>query len=129
MPLVTISLRPGRTSAQKSAIMQAVHESLVEAFKIPAGDFNQRLLELSLENFHIPDNHSELYTVVEMTVFPGRSLAAKRKLYADIVVKFAALGIPREDVFIVLHEPPLDNWSVQGGGPASETKVGFKLDV
>jgi phenylpyruvate tautomerase PptA (4-oxalocrotonate tautomerase family) len=129
MPLVTITLRPGRTPEQKLALMQAVHTSLVEAFKIPAWDFNQRILELRPEDFHIPANKSALYTIVEMTVFPGRSLAAKRQLYQSVAARLEALGIPKDDVVLVLHEPPLDNWGIRGGIPASEADVGFKLDV
>jgi hypothetical protein len=41
-------------------------------------DFNQRMLELSAEDFRIPEGKSSLFTLVEMTVFPGRSLAAKK---------------------------------------------------
>jgi phenylpyruvate tautomerase PptA (4-oxalocrotonate tautomerase family) len=129
MPLVTITLRPGRTPEQKHAIMQAVHVSLVESFKIPAWDFNQRILELRPEDFHIPENKSDLYTLVEMTVFPGRSLAAKRQLYQSAVTRLKALGIPEGDITFVLHEPPLDNWGIRGGLPASEADIGFKLDV
>jgi len=33
------------------------------------------------------------------------------------------------DVLIVLHEPPLENWGVQGGLPAWEVDLGFELDV
>ena len=29
----------------------------------------------------------------------------------------------------VLQEPPLDNWGLRGGQPASELDLGFKLDV
>jgi phenylpyruvate tautomerase PptA (4-oxalocrotonate tautomerase family) len=64
-----------------------------------------------------------------MTVFPGRSLAAKRQLYQSIVARWEALGIPKDDISLVLHEPPLDNWGIRGGIPASEADIGFKLDV
>jgi phenylpyruvate tautomerase PptA (4-oxalocrotonate tautomerase family) len=66
---------------------------------------------------------------VEILLFPGRSLEAKRNLYQGIVKRFGALGIAPEDVFIVVHEPPLDNWGIRGGQPASELELGFKVDV
>jgi phenylpyruvate tautomerase PptA (4-oxalocrotonate tautomerase family) len=129
MPLVTLSFRKGRTPEHKQALMQAVHASLVEAFQIPTWDLNQRIWELDPENFQIPSTKSEKYTIVEMTVFPGRSLEAKKKLYQLIVTKLEALGIQRADVVIVLHEPALDNWGVKGGVPASQVDIGFKVDV
>ena len=62
-------------------------------------------------------------------MIPGRSLAAKRQLYQEIVTRFQALGIDPQDVLIVLQEPPLSNWGLQGGQPGSEVDLGFKLDV
>jgi len=64
-----------------------------------------------------------------MDIFPGRSLDAKRKLYKTIVQNLNKLDIRPSDILIVLNEPPLDNWGVCGGTPASEIDLGFKLDV
>jgi phenylpyruvate tautomerase PptA (4-oxalocrotonate tautomerase family) len=38
-------------------------------------------------------------------------------------------GISSKNVFIILHEEPLDNWGIAGGRPASEVDLGFKVDV
>jgi hypothetical protein len=32
-------------------------------------------------------------------------------------------------VLIVLHEQPMENWGVDGGTPANEVDVGFKVDI
>ena len=129
MPLVNISIREGRSASEKKALLDAVHRALVEAFKIPEGDRNQRLFEFSEENFEISEGKTDRYTLIEITAFPGRSLEAKRKLYQAISKKLEALGIPSNDVFIVLQEPPLENWGIRGGLPASEVDIGFKLNV
>jgi phenylpyruvate tautomerase PptA (4-oxalocrotonate tautomerase family) len=39
------------------------------------------------------------------------------------------LGVNPMDVFILLHEPPMENWGIRGGIPASEVDLGFKLNV
>jgi phenylpyruvate tautomerase PptA (4-oxalocrotonate tautomerase family) len=59
----------------------------------------------------------------------GRSLEAKKRLYRGVVEALGAHGVPPNDVMIVLHEPPLENWGVQGGEPASEGDLGFDLNV
>lgn len=64
-----------------------------------------------------------------MDVFPGRSLDAKRKLYQTIVQNLKELDIQPNDILIILNEPPLNNWGVRGGIPASEIDLGFKIDV
>ena len=76
-----------------------------------------------------PPGSTENYTLVEISMFPGRSLAAKRKLYKKIVENLSTLGIPAKDIRIVLHEVPMDNWGIRGGVPASEVDIGFKVDV
>jgi phenylpyruvate tautomerase PptA (4-oxalocrotonate tautomerase family) len=129
MPLVKISIRQGRTTSEKKSLLDAVHAALVEAFKIPEGDRNQRLFEFSEENFEISEGKTDRYTLIEITAFPGRSLEAKRKLYQAISKKLEALEIPPNDVFIVLYEPPLESWGIRGGFPASEVNIGFKLNV
>lgn len=69
------------------------------------------------------------FTLIEMDVFPGRSIEAKRKLYQSIVHNLEFVGIHPMDVLMVLKEIPLDNWGLRGGLPASEIDLGFKLDV
>ena len=58
-----------------------------------------------------------------------RKLDAKRNLYKSIVSRFGDLGIAPSDIFIILYEPPLDNWGLRGGLPASEADLGFNLNV
>jgi len=41
----------------------------------------------------------------------------------------AALGVPTNEIKIVLIEVPPQNWGVRGGLPASEVDLGFKVDV
>jgi phenylpyruvate tautomerase PptA (4-oxalocrotonate tautomerase family) len=36
--------------------------------------------------------------------------------------------VPEDDILVVIHDPPMDDWSV-GGVPASEVDVGFKVDI
>jgi len=64
-----------------------------------------------------------------MTVFPGRLLQAKKTLYKEIAARFQKLHVPPNDVLIILHEPPLENWGIRGGFPANEVNIGFKIDV
>jgi phenylpyruvate tautomerase PptA (4-oxalocrotonate tautomerase family) len=130
MPLVKISLRKGRSPDYKRALLDGVHAALVEAFLIPDHDRHQQLLELDADHFEIPSAKSEQFVVVEIIAFQGRSLDAKRKLYAAIVRNFGnSPGIVGDDVMIILHEPPKENWGIRGGRPASEVDVGFKVDV
>ena len=129
MPLARIEVRKSRPADEVAAMIEAVYQAQREALKVPEGDRQIRYLEHKPEHFAVPPGKTENYTLVEIALFPGRTLEAKRNLYESIVRRFGELGIAPTDVFIVLHEPPLDNWGLRGGLPASEVDLGFNLNV
>jgi phenylpyruvate tautomerase PptA (4-oxalocrotonate tautomerase family) len=129
VPLVRIEVRRGRSPVEKKALLEGVHSALVEALKIPDDDRTQRLCEHSPEDFEIPPTKTDKFTLVEITMFPGRSISAKRHLYQAIVRNLGLLGIAPTDVLVVLHEPAMESWGLRGGLPASEVDLGFKVDV
>jgi phenylpyruvate tautomerase PptA (4-oxalocrotonate tautomerase family) len=121
----------GRSAEEKRRVVDAVRTALSEALKAPEDDPAVRLDEYPSDRFSLPypDRHSDRYTLVEVTMFAGRSMDAKRRLYRGIVDRLASLDIPPSDVLIVLHEPPMENWAINGGVPANEVDVGFKVDI
>lgn len=130
MPLVRIEMIKGKSLEYKRAVMDGVHRALVDAFAIPDGDRLQRLFELDRDAFDLSENKSDDFVLVELTVFKGRSAEAKKKLFRAIVDNLnASPGIRPSDVLIVIHEPPLENWGVAGGKPASEVDLGFNINV
>ncbi len=129
MPLVRIEVRRSREPEEKRAVCDAVHAAMKEALLIPEHDRHVRYIEHAPEDFQVPPGKTEDYTLVEITLFKGRSMDAKRKLYQAVVRNLGSLGIAPEDVFIVLIESPPENWGVRGGVPASEVDLGFKIDV
>lgn len=130
MPLVKVEILKGKTQEYKRAILDGVHAALVETFKILDNDRIQRLYELKKDDFEISPTKTDNFTLIELTVFKGRSYEAKKNLYAAIVRNLAkSPGIDGKDILIVINEPLLENWGVQGGIPASEADLGFKIDV
>lgn len=129
MPLVRVSPRAGFSAAENQLVLDAVHAALVEGFKIPDSDRHQQLLELDTAHFEIPHERGPGYTLVEITAFPGRSVEAKRRLYDVLAQRCAAAGVPPQDLFVVLLEPPLENWCPRDGVSSADRKPGFALDV
>jgi hypothetical protein len=110
-------------------LLNAVHSAWVEEFKGPETDRNQRIHEYSEQDFEKPPGRTDKYTLVEICAFPGRSAQTKKNLYSSIVTKLGRLGIEPMDVFIVLYEPPMENWGIRGGIPANEVDLGFEVKV
>ena len=127
MPLVHVHLRAGRSAAQKKALLDGVHAAFVEAFKLPPADRNQLVHEYAPEDFEARYGTDAVF--VEGSIFPGRSLDAKRLLYRLLVENVEKAGIARDQVLVVLHEPPLENWGIRGGQAAVDVQLGFKTNV
>jgi phenylpyruvate tautomerase PptA (4-oxalocrotonate tautomerase family) len=128
MPLVTISMLKKWSNNEKQIISDSIHMSLVEAFKIPNDDYNHRILEIEKCNFYFPENKTENYMIIEMTIFPGRSINAKKQLYQEISVRLSKIGINENDILVVLNEPIMENWGIRGK-PGNEIELGFNLKV
>ena len=50
MPHVRIEIVKGRSLDERQQLFQAVHDALMEAFRIPDGDRTQRIVEHEREN-------------------------------------------------------------------------------
>lgn len=129
-PLVKIEIVEGKSADYKKAVLNGVHQALVLSLGIPDSDRFQRLYELPFKNFEYPPDRTVNATVIEITMFKGRSLKAKRELYQAIVnILEKNPGIGGHDIMIVLNEPSLENWGVRGGKPASEVDFDFDIEV
>ena len=128
MPSTRIETRTGWIASPEQVIA-AVHAALVEALKIPEDDRTLRLVEHAPSHFPPPPGRGERFTLVEITLFSGRSMDAKRALYRALARNLEAVGLPASDLTITLIEVPPQDWGIRGGRPASEVDLGFKVDV
>lgn len=130
MPLVRIEILDGKASEYKKAIMDSIHNALVDVLKIPEYDRMQKLYEFKTENFDIPPIMTDGAIIIDITMFKGRTYESKKNLYKKIVenLKYSP-GINEGDIFIVLREEPLENWGIRGGQPASEINFNFNIEV
>ena len=97
MPSVLIEVRQTYAPEQETALMEAVHAALREAFRILPGDRNVRLMAHEPHRFACPPHlaQPELYTHVSIDAFVGRSLDAKRALYRASSKTSARSASPR----------------------------------
>jgi phenylpyruvate tautomerase PptA (4-oxalocrotonate tautomerase family) len=129
VPNVTIEVRKRYTKEQEEAIIDAVHAALMEGIKTPEWDKTIRLIVHEPHRFATPPQKDERYTLVDVDLFSGRSLNAKKAFYRAIVHNLGKLGIPADHIKVLLRESAAENWGVRGGVPASEVDLGFKVDV
>jgi phenylpyruvate tautomerase PptA (4-oxalocrotonate tautomerase family) len=129
MPDVLVEVRGKWLGARKRDFLDAIHSALVEAIKIPADDRVARLVEYKVDDFVTPPQLSPKFTRIAITMFAGRSLDAKRRLYKAITRNLEPFGVAPNSVKIVLVEVPGENWGIRGGHAACDIDLGFDVRV
>lgn len=131
MPSILVEVRRKYSQAEETALLEAVHTAVSEAFKIPSGEREGRLVVHEPHRFAYPPaaQKPEFFTHISIDCFPGRSLAAKRNLYKAVVDNLEAFGVPRDHVMILLREVSRENWGLSGGQAGCDVELGFKIEV
>lgn len=124
MPFVQIWIYKGQTFGHRQALMDGVQAAIADVLGIPAPNVFQALTELEQYHFRKPGWSSNNFTLVEISLFPGRDAETKKRLYQAIAGNLQkAPGISGSDLVIMLQELPRESWSVRDGLPATETGV------
>lgn len=121
MPFIRSAVKRGTQPAQKQAIVDGIHQALVDSIGMPPDELFNLVTEYEPENFFYDRRfngiaRSDKLVVIEITLRRGRSDAMKKALYASIAANLEKLaGIPPGDVFIFMHENDYSDWSVGNG--------------
>lgn len=121
MPFVRIDLPATTPAADLPAVSDAVHRALVKHFNVPIDDLFQVLQrrtpdELVCTPGYMGVQHSRHVVFVQIDCAPGRTVAMKQALYADIAAGIArSSSFTANDVVIHLVETLRENWSFGNG--------------
>ncbi len=122
MPLVTLTVRQGKSASFKSGVLAAVHQALVSS-GVPETDRFHRVLELTADDFQFDTNYPDLtaartddFVLIEILLSVGRSVKIKKKILADLIAQAAKNpGLHPENIMVVFKETSWENWSFAGG--------------
>ena len=122
MPLVTLTVREGKSREFKSAVLSAVHSALV-ASGVPEKDRFQRVLELNADDFRFDTEYPDLasprnddFVLIEILLSVGRSVKVKKQILAHLMAGLAkAPGLNPENVMVCFKETLWENWAFGGG--------------
>lgn len=115
LPFVRIDIVKGHTSEYKKTFLESVHDALESALGIPDWDRFQRLCEIESDCFERGKDKTDNFCIIELTIFPGRSKELKASIIKGITrLLEERLQIAPSDIFIVIHDPPLENWGFAG---------------
>ncbi|MFK8182575.1 MAG: tautomerase family protein [Phormidesmis sp.] len=129
MVQVKITGCENRLNPVKAKLSDIVHSCLQDAIGTPENKRFQRFFPMKPENFYYPSDRSDRYTIIEIMMFEGRSVAAKKKLIALLFERIdEQLGIEVADIEIALLELPKHNWGIRGL-PGDELVLNYVVEA
>jgi phenylpyruvate tautomerase PptA (4-oxalocrotonate tautomerase family) len=113
----------------KARLSDAIHQCVMEAFDYPPEKRFHRFFPLEAEDFYYPPDRSARYLIVEISLFEGRSPAAKKQLFQLLFERLQRdFSIVPTDVEITLSETPRHNWGIRGL-PGDELELNYAVEV
>jgi phenylpyruvate tautomerase PptA (4-oxalocrotonate tautomerase family) len=129
MPQTKIYGNAAFINAVRSQLSDLLHSCMVDALNYPVEKRFHRFFPMEAENFIYPGERSTKYTVIEISLFEGRSVEAKKALIRLIYDRLGTgLGMDGNDIEITLTETPKCNWGVRGV-PGDELVLNYTVDI
>jgi phenylpyruvate tautomerase PptA (4-oxalocrotonate tautomerase family) len=113
----------------RASLSESIHNSVMEALSYPAEKRFHRFISLEPKDFIFPTDRTHQYTIIEISMFEGRSVATKKALVHALYKNIeSGCGIDANDVEITIIETPKENWGIRGM-PGDELALNYKVNV
>ena len=111
----------------KCQLSDVIHSCVVEALNFPQDKRAHRFFPLEAEDFFYPAGRTDAYTIIEISMMAGRTVAMRKRLIRLLFDRVSStLGIAQQDLEINIAESPPCNWGFRGFH-GDEVKLNYKL--
>jgi Tautomerase enzyme len=118
-----------RLNPIKQKLSDVIHSCVMDALQYPTDKRAHRFFPLDRTDFFYPDGRTDQYTIVEISMFEGRSVDAKKMLIRLLFERVQGeCGIAPQDLEMTIFETPKHNWGFRGL-PGDEHKLNYKVEV
>ncbi|MED4123831.1 tautomerase family protein [Halalkalibacterium halodurans] len=94
-----------RLNPIKYTLSNVIHSCMVEALEFPSDKKFHRVFPMDKEDFYFASGRTEAYTVIEISMFEGRTVAAKKQLLKLLFERInSELSISPQDIEITIFE-------------------------
>jgi phenylpyruvate tautomerase PptA (4-oxalocrotonate tautomerase family) len=129
MPQTKIYGNANFIEQNRETLSTTIHSCVVDALNYPLEKKFQRFFPLQAEDFEYPSDRTEQYIIIEILLFTGRSVEAKKHLYRLLFERLKDnLSIAPLDIEIILIEIPNYNWGILGMAGV-ELNLNYKVNV
>jgi len=112
----------------KPQLSDLIHSCVVDALQYPVGKRAHRFFPLDKSDFYYPSGRTDHYTIIEFSLFEGRSVEAKKLLICLLFERIQRLGISAQDLEITIFETPRHNWGFRGL-PGDEHELNYQVEI
>ena len=113
----------------KSHLSDVIHSCVVDALAFPQDKRAQRFFPLEAEDFYYPLGRTPRYTIIEISMFEGRTIETKKQLIRLLFERTNAIfGLSPNDLEITITETPKHNWGFRGQ-PGDEISLDYKVEI
>ena len=106
-----------------------IHACVVEALAFPPDKRAHRVFLLEVEDFYYPSDRSPRYTILEISLFEGRSIETNKHLIRLLFERTQqALNFTPADLEITMTETPRHNWGFRGQA-GDEISLNYSIEV
>jgi phenylpyruvate tautomerase PptA (4-oxalocrotonate tautomerase family) len=113
----------------KETLSNVIHSCVMEAFEYPSDKKFHRFFPMQKEDFLFANGRTEAYTIIEISLFEGRTIEAKKRLIRLLFDRINhELDISAQDIEITIFETPKHNWGIRGI-PRDELSLNYKVNV
>jgi 4-oxalocrotonate tautomerase family enzyme len=113
----------------KKQLSEIIHSCVMDAFDYPSEKRFHRFFSMDQEDFLFANERTVAYTIIEISIFEGRSIESKKKLINLLFDQIKnELNISSDDIEITIFETPKHNWGIRGV-PGDELTLNYKVNV
>jgi phenylpyruvate tautomerase PptA (4-oxalocrotonate tautomerase family) len=113
----------------KAQLSDVIHSCIVDALQFPRDKRAHRFFPMESGDFFHPASASARYTIIEISMFEGRSTETRKAL---IRLLFERVGAQCDrkpnEIEITITETPRHNWGFRGL-PGDEIGLSYKVEV
>lgn len=113
----------------KERLSDVIHSCVVDALQYPRDKRAHRFFPMSDGDLFYPVGRTNRYTILEISMFEGRSVETKKSLLRLLMERIHhECGITPNDLEITITETPKQNWAFRGL-VGDEHKLAYKVEV
>lgn len=113
----------------KRQLSDVIHSCVIEALQYPADKRAHWFFPLDRSDFFCPAGRTDRYTIIEFSLFEGRSVEAKKHLMRLLFERVEReCGIAPQDLEMTIFETPKHNWGFRGLS-GDEHKLNYQVEV